>query len=259
MHLLLPPSESKAAGGRGRPLRNRPPDDSPLGRGRAATLQALTELVGGDPVRAAAALLLPPGVAASALAMNAAVLHSPTTPALRRYTGTVYEGFAVSSLNSDEQRLAARSTLIFSGLFGIVRGDEAVPAYRVPAKATLPGVGVAATFWRPVLEPVLEPLLRRGLVVDLRSTDYTAMWRPSRTAAGRVVAVRVLSPAPRGGHAVISYNSKFWKGRLAAALVRRAATGAPVSTADDVAEAWLECGGVDSVARTSGGLDLYSA
>jgi hypothetical protein len=259
VHLLLPPSESKSLGGRGRPLRSRPHDDTPLGRGRGAAVLALAELVGGDATRAAEALLLPPGIASDALATNAAVLDAPTTPALRRYSGTVYEGLAVSSLRPDEQRLAARSTLIFSGLFGVLRGDEPIPAYRVPAKAVLPGLGIASSFWRPVLVEVLDPILRRGLIVDLRSTDYAAMWRPATPTADRVVAVRVLSPAPRGGHAVISYNSKLAKGRLAAALVRRVAGGQPVRTRDDVAAAWLECGGVDSVPSRSGGLDLYSA
>lgn len=213
----------------------------------------------GDPDRAAQALLLPAGIAPAALAANAEVLDSPTTPALHRYTGTVYEGFAVSSLGADEQRLAARSIWIFSGLFGVVRGDEPVPAYRVPAKAVLPGLGVASTFWRPVLADVLQLVLRRGLIVDLRSTDYAAMWRPPAPMTDRVVAVRVLSPLPRGGHAVISYNSKHAKGRLAAALIRRAAGGAPVRTADDVARAWIDCGGIDCIAGRSGGLDLYSA
>jgi cytoplasmic iron level regulating protein YaaA (DUF328/UPF0246 family) len=259
VHLLLPPSESKSLGGRGRPLRRRTPDAGPLGRSRAAALGALTALVAGDPAQAAEALLLPAGVATAALAANAAVLDAATTPALHRYTGTVYEGFAVSSLGAQEQRLAGRSTWIFSGLFGVVRGDEPVPAYRVPAKAVLPGLGVASTFWRPVLADVLRLLLRRDLIVDLRSTDYAAMWRPPATMAERVVGVRVLSPLPRGGHAVISYNSKHAKGRLAAALVRRAAGGKPVRTADDVAQAWIECGGTDCVAGQSGGLDLYSA
>ncbi|MDT4911978.1 MAG: uncharacterized protein QOC66_1106 [Pseudonocardiales bacterium] len=259
MHLLLPPSENKSVGGRGRALRTRLGEDGALGRGRTAALRALGELIAGDPARAADALLLPPGVAVEALATNAAVFDSPTTPALRRYAGTVYDGFAVSTLRSDEQRYALRSTLIFSGLFGVVRGDEPVPAYRVPAKAVLPGLGVASTFWRPLLVDVLGQILRRGLVVDLRSSDYAAMWRPSPAMAQRVVPVRVLSPAPHGGHAVISYNSKHAKGRLAAELVRRAVAGIPVDTADDVAEAWMHCGGVDWRAGRSGGLDLYSA
>jgi hypothetical protein len=258
VHLLLPPSEAKAAGGRGRPLAARGLPDGPLGTGRRSTLGALQQLLGGDPVAAAAALLLPTGVADHALAVNAAVLDSPTTPALRRYAGVVYDGLAFDRLAPVEQRLAGRSVLVFSGLFGVVRGDEPLPAYRVPAKAVLPGLGVASTFWRPRLDEALEPMLRRGLVVDLRSTDYATMWRPPPTIVDRVVRVRVLSPAPRGGHAVISYNSKFEKGRLAAALIRRAVAGKPVESAHDVATAWRDCGGVDSVVAVGGGLDLYS-
>jgi hypothetical protein len=258
VHLLLPPSEGKTAGGRGRPLRARPADDSPLGRARRVTAAALAELVTGDPHAAAVALALPDGVAAAALTANNRVLDSPTTPALRRYAGVVYDGLDFDGLPPGAQRVAARSTIIFSGLFGVVRGDEPVPAYRVPAKAVLPGVGVAATFWRPVLGDVLAATLRRGLVVDLRSGDYAAMWRPGIEFASRFVAVRVLSPAPRGGHAVISYNSKYAKGRLAAALVRRAATGRLPDTVDDVAAAWLDCDGADCVATGAGRLDLYT-
>ncbi|MBN9619288.1 MAG: peroxide stress protein YaaA, partial [Actinobacteria bacterium] len=130
MHLLLPPSEGKTAGGRGRPLRSRPADDTLLGQARATTLKALRELVGGDPGAAAEALLLPSGVAAEALATNARVLDTPTTPALRRYAGVVYDGLGYADLPADQQRLAGRTVLIFSGLFGVVRGDEPVPHYR---------------------------------------------------------------------------------------------------------------------------------
>jgi cytoplasmic iron level regulating protein YaaA (DUF328/UPF0246 family) len=124
-----------------------------------------------------------------------------------------------------------------------VRGDEPVPLYRLPAKAVLPRLGVAATFWRPVLADVVPRLVGAGLVVDLRSSDYAAMWRPRGELATRTVAVRVLSPLPGGGRGVVSYPSKFAKGELAAALVRRAAAGDPVERAEDVAAAWLAAGG----------------
>jgi hypothetical protein len=256
VHLLLPPSEGKARGGRGRPLRDRLGDD-PLGEARRRTIDALLDLVGGDPGAAAAALLLPAGMAAVALATDADVLDARTMPALRRYAGVVYDGLALDTLTAAEQRLALRSTFVFSGLFGVVRGDEPIPDYRVPAKAVLPGIGVAGTFWRPILTEVLATTLRRGLVVDLRSSDYAAMWRPNRADADRVLAVRVLSPTPRGGHAVISYTSKLAKGRVAAALVRRRAAGRPVASVDDVAAAWADCGGLDCV-PTAGGVDLYT-
>ncbi|MDT4970512.1 MAG: uncharacterized protein QOG22_655 [Pseudonocardiales bacterium] len=226
---------------------------------RAAALSALQTLVNGDPEVAAQALLLPPGVATDALAANAAVADSPTTPALRRYTGVVYDGLGFGVLAPAAQRIAGRSILVCSGLFGVVRGDEPIPLYRVPAKATLPGLGIAGTFWRAALLDVMPAMLGRGLVIDLRSGDYAAMWRPAAASTRRVLTVRVLSPNQRGGHAVLSYPSKFAKGRLAGALVSRVAVGLPVQGMDDVAAAWRDSGGTRSEAAGSNHLDLYTA
>jgi cytoplasmic iron level regulating protein YaaA (DUF328/UPF0246 family) len=81
-------------------------------------------------------------------------------------------------------------------------------------------------------------MLRGAVIVDLRSSDYAAMWRPDREVARRVITVRVLSPTPSGRLAVVSYASKLAKGQLAATLIRREAAGVRVRCADDVADAW---------------------
>jgi cytoplasmic iron level regulating protein YaaA (DUF328/UPF0246 family) len=221
-------------------------------------LAALDRLIAGPRAAAAAALLLPPAVIDAALAANAAVRDSATLPALRRYAGTVYEGLDHQNLDAAQQRVAARTVLTFSGLFGVVRGDEPVPNYRVPAKAVLPGVGVAATAWRPVLDEAMPTLLGRGLVVDLRSSDYAAMWRPRGELATRTVGVRVLSPLPSGGRGVVSYPSKFAKGKLTAALVRRLAAGEQVRTAEDVATTWLAAGGLDAEVEAADRVVLHT-
>jgi hypothetical protein len=206
-------------------------------------LDALERLLAAPRADAADALLLPPAAVDDALRADAAARTSRTRPALERYAGVVYDGLASADLDAAAQRLARRTVLVFSGLFGVVRGDEPVPNYRVPAKAALPGVGVVGTFWRPVLDEAVPSLLDRGLVVDLRSSDYAAMWRPRGEIARRTVRVRVLSPLPGGGRGVVSYPSKFAKGRLTGALMRRAASGAAVRTAADVVAAWLDVGG----------------
>jgi len=256
VRVLLPPSEAKRPGGRGRPLRRQP--DGPLGAARERALRALRELVAADAGAAAAALLLPPGVARDALAANAGVAEAPTMPALRRYAGVVYDGLAWGTLTPAAQRVAARSALIFSGLLGVVRGDEPVPAYRVPAKAVLPGIGVVGTFWRPVLDDALPAMLGKGLVVDLRSSDYAAMWRPRGALVERMLSVRVLSPVPRGGQGVVSYSSKLAKGQLFGALATRVASGGSVATAEDVADAWLSAGGSHCEAGPPGQLIIYT-
>jgi cytoplasmic iron level regulating protein YaaA (DUF328/UPF0246 family) len=258
VRILLPPSETKSRGGRGRPITGRNASGV-LAAPRAAALNALRTLMAGDPDRAAQALLLPPGIAAEALAANSVVSDSPTAAALRRYTGVVYDGLGFGVLGPEAQRFAGRSILVWSGLFGVVRGDEPVPFYRVPAQAALPGLGVAGTFWRAALRDVVPVMLGRGLVVDLRSGDYAAMWRPDATIARRLLTVRVLSPNQRGGHAVLSYQSKFAKGRLARGLVTRAAAGLPVEGIDDVVATWQACDGAGCEASGPMHLDLYPA
>lgn len=225
-------------------------------------LQALTALLA-DPDQAAAALLLPPSVAEVAIALNRAVNTSPTMPAIRRYTGIVYTGLDAANLSEKARQLANRELLIFSGLFGVLRATEPVPAYRVPSAAALPGVGILATFWRRQLaEPLTDLLGQRGPIIDLRSTDYAAMWQPAPDSAQsrRLLTVRMLSRRPGGDYGVISYQSKLAKGRLAAALLERAAQGLPVRSSDDVQAAWAELGGTSAEARKQRigqALDLY--
>ena len=259
MRVLLPPSEAKTSGGSGRPLAGRAAHPV-LGTARDRTLDALEELLQQPRDAVARALLLPPGVVDETLASDALVRSSPTAPALERYAGTVYDGLAFAQLPPDRRRVLGRSVLIFSGLFGVVRGDEAVPAYRVPGKAVLPGIGVAATYWRPVLDTAMPQLLGRGhgLVVDLRSGDYSAMWRPRGSSARQVITVRVLSPLPNGGWGVVSAASKFAKGRLTGALAARLAAGGSVDTMHDVADAWLEAGGLRAEEGAGSELVVYT-
>lgn len=242
MLLLLPPSEGKATGGDGPSLRSLLEGCSPsVASARAHVVDALLELVAGPPEAAAAALLLPAGVRDGALAGNRAVLDSPTMPALRRYAGVVYDGLGAAGLPAGARAAATRHVVVFSGLLGIVRADEFIPWYRVPAKAALPRVGIASTYWRTVLGPVMTAALEAepdGLVVDLRSSDYASMWRPAPSEAPRVASVRVLTERANGSRAVVSFDSKLGKGRLAQALLRRQARArSPLAVADVVA-AW---------------------
>jgi cytoplasmic iron level regulating protein YaaA (DUF328/UPF0246 family) len=247
MRILLPPSEAKQGGGRGKPLASRSAN-TPLDEARQAVLHALGVLLRSGAAEATRSLFLPGSIAAQALADNARVTTTGTRPALDRYAGIVYDGLAAAALSPTARRLANRDVLVLSGLLGVVRGGDPVPNYRVPAKATLPGLGVAGTYWRRKLADLLPPLLGAGLIVDLRSSDYAAMWRPERGDAlnERMVGVRVLSPRPDGSLGVISYPSKYHKGKLAAGLIERAAAGQSVDTAEDVIRTWLDIGGKDA-------------
>lgn len=249
MRILLPPSEAKHQGGTGRSLERRSAGH-PIDEPRQLAFTALDSLLA-DPGAAATALLLPPSVAQAAIADNGRVRTSPTMPAMRRYAGVLYEGLAITGLSQTAQTAAGRDLLIFSGLFGVLRGRDPVPTYRVPAKASLPGLGSAAGFWRAQLPELMPALLDGGPLIDLRSSDYAPMWQPAPgdRRPRNWVTVRVLSRRPDGSLGVISYSSKLGKGRLAGALLERQAAGEAVTSAEDVADAWRRLGGSDARLR----------
>jgi cytoplasmic iron level regulating protein YaaA (DUF328/UPF0246 family) len=245
VRILLPPSEAKRPGGDGPPVhfgRDR------LGAARRRAATALSRFAA--QAGAAEALALPARSAADELLADRRVRASATMPALLRYAGIVYDGLDAPSLGRAERAAADASVLIFSGLWGVVRADELVPNYRLPAAAALPELGIMATYWRPLLDRAVPPMLGDGLVIDLRSSDYAAMWRPRPELRERVVVVRVLSRRPSGPPAVISYPSKLGKGKLTRALLGRGA-----ATVEDVLDAWRAAGGWDGQ-RTARGLDL---
>src|SRR4051812_25069257 len=177
VRILLPPSEGKRPGGAGEPLRATGLGPEPLGGARRRVLDAVRRLCAERPDAARELLRLPPAVAKVALAANVSVWDAPTMPALDRFAGTLYDAFDVGSLTRSARARAAESVLVFDGAFGLLGGDEPVPDHRVPASGVLPDLGTVTGIWRPVLDESLPVLLDGHLVVDLRSSDYAAMWR----------------------------------------------------------------------------------
>lgn len=226
--LLLPPSETKRPGGNGPAVDLTALAFPTLLPVRRRLRDALTALAGSaldrDPEPALRALGLS-STQRDQLDVNAALRTAPTSPALFRYTGVLYDAFDPDGLTAAERKRAADRVVIASALFGAVRGGDPIPAYRLSAASRLPGFGTLAALWKPLLGPVLAEL--PGLVVDLRSGAY-ARFAPVRDA----VMVRVLSVAADGSRSVVSHVNKHTKGLLARAL---ATTTVPPTDADGVA------------------------
>jgi cytoplasmic iron level regulating protein YaaA (DUF328/UPF0246 family) len=206
--VLLPPSETKAEGGDGDRLDLAAlsfPDLSPV---RRKLIDALVELAADVPASIAALGLS--GRQVAEVARNAALFDSPTTPALRRYTGVLYDTLDYPSLTKAETSRANARLVVASALFGVVRADDPIPAYRCSGDSTLAGIGPLAALWRPALEPALGEL--DELVVDLRSGTYAHLARLPDAVTVRVVTDRT------GRRLAVSHFNKAAKGRLARAL-----------------------------------------
>jgi cytoplasmic iron level regulating protein YaaA (DUF328/UPF0246 family) len=218
--VLLPPSETKRAGGDGPPLRLDRLSFSELDPVRKALLDEVVDL-SADPEASRSALGLSPKQDAE-IGHNAALLAAPTMPAIDRYTGVLYDALDIGSLRGAGAVRARQRLAVGSALFGLLRADDPVPAYRLSATSKLPGSASLAVRWRPVLEPVLTDIADRELVVDLRSGSYAALGR-----LPAAVRVDVLAEHPDGRRTVISHFNKAHKGRLARLLATT--TGEPDS------------------------------
>jgi cytoplasmic iron level regulating protein YaaA (DUF328/UPF0246 family) len=176
--VLLPPSEGKTAPHRGKPAE----------LGALAFADALT------PLRAELVDAVDPGLRSV-----------PSAAAAKVYTGVLFQALGLPELPG----AARRRVLIFSGLWGVVRPGDRIPAYKLPVGAKLPGSGPLAARWRG---PLREALPDRGLVVDMRSGPYATMWTPRRAT---VVGVRAFTPEGK----VISHMVKATRGRVARVLL----------------------------------------
>jgi cytoplasmic iron level regulating protein YaaA (DUF328/UPF0246 family) len=223
--VLLPPSEAKAAGGDGPPVGRRPPLSTPaLGAARRDLLAAIRAAARTDRAELVAGLRLPASVADAALRADLRAATAPTMPALRRYAGVLYQALDVASLPPGAARRVEAAVIVASGLWGAVRGVDLVPDYRVPAAGRVPGLGGVAAHWREPLAALMPSLVGEQAVLDLRSTDYLAMWRPGPGLRGRVLQVRVLADSGTGrAPSSVSYHAKWVKGLLVRqlALLRR--------------------------------------
>ncbi|MFE9607605.1 peroxide stress protein YaaA [Streptomyces sp. NPDC006012] len=235
MLVLLPPSEGKAASGRGAALKPQSLSLPGLSAARAAVLDELVELCTGDEGKAREVLGLSEGLRGE-VAKNAALRTAGTRPAGEVYTGVLYDALGLASLDPAAKRRAARALLVFSGLWGALRVTDRIPSYRCSMGVRLPGLGALGTHWRGPLAEALPPAAGSGLVLDLRSTAYAAAWKPQGEVAGRTATVRVLHAPTRK---VVSHFNKATKGRIVRSLL---SSGAAPEGPGELVEALRDLG-----------------
>ncbi|MFJ5778709.1 peroxide stress protein YaaA [Streptomyces sp. NPDC093094] len=235
MLVLLPPSEGKAASGRGTPLKPESLSLPGLGAARAAVLDELVELCAGDEVKAREVLGLSEGLRGE-VAKNTELRTAGTRPAGEIYTGVLYDALDLATLDTAARQRAARSLLVFSGLWGAVRVTDRIPSYRCSMGVKLPGLGALGAHWRGPMAEVMPEAAGSGLVLDLRSSAYAAAWKPKGEVAGRTASVRVLHAPTRK---VVSHFNKATKGRIVRALL---GAGAAPRTPAQLVEALRDLG-----------------
>ncbi len=205
MLVLLPPSETKAIGGEDAPLDLDALSFPELNPVRDKLVSALTDLARDVPASLKALDISERQV--DEVHRNAQLRTSETLPALARYTGVLYDSLDFTTLRKADRERAYQRLAVASALFGVIRGGDPVPAYRLSGGSTLPAHGSLRTLWKPVLEPVFKEA--DEFVVDLRSGAYSSLAR-----IPHAVVVRVITSEGK----VVSHFNKAHKGLLARAI-----------------------------------------
>jgi cytoplasmic iron level regulating protein YaaA (DUF328/UPF0246 family) len=214
MLLLLPPSETKRDGGDpARPLDLGALSFPELTASRRAAIAAVRRL-SRNLKAATAGLRLGPSQRFE-IDRNRVLGSSPCMPALDRYTGVLFDGLDAARLTPDERSFAGGSVAIASALFGLLRADDMIPAYRLSHDSRLPGLSLKS-HWKV---PVTAALARaEGPILDLRSEGYVALGPlPERPDA---VTVRVVAEGDDGRRRALNHFNKTAKGEFTRAVVR---------------------------------------
>jgi len=231
--ILLPPSEGKTPATAGDAVAWATLSFPELNAYRAKVLEGLGTVSAHED---ALALL---GVGASLRAdveRNTRLHAEPAAPANQVYSGVLYDALDYNSLTPTQRKRADECVLVISALWGAIRFGDRVPAYRLSMATALPDVGRLASFWKPQLNAALAAETDGELLVDCRSSTYTAAWAPPPS---QTVAVNVFTEV-NGARKVVSHFAKHTRGELARHLLARRgkAPQKPAQLQKAAAERW---------------------
>lgn len=155
------------------------------------------------------ALKLSDKLAETERARNLALCNGPRMPVLERYTGVLYDALDVASLPDAARSWALEHCFIQSALWGLVRGSDAIPAYRCSASTRL-GKHSMKQRWARTCAAVLAE--HEGVILDLRSKSYAELGPlPDRDNA---FVLEFVTRMPNGELKQLNHFNKQGKGEF---------------------------------------------
>ena len=198
MLFLLPPSETKAPGGKQINIHHAAQTFGGLNAARLEVLQKL-----GDK----------------------SLADAQTMPAIQRYTGTLYSAIhgrglkgtptEHNQLTPDELKLAKQYVLIQSALFGLIAATDLIPVYKLAPNKLLNGLNLKSHWTKA--HSAVWPRLARGPIIDLRSKAYAELAPVPEDL--EVYSVTVYVQREDGSREQLNHFNKKAKGQLVRAAL----------------------------------------
>jgi len=219
--ILLPPSEGKRPGGDGPAWSINSCSFPTLDATRKKIITALLAAMRAPEADRAKLLSVKGSALAASTATNRVLRRSPTTPAIDRYDGVLYDALDAGSLAKRARSRLDSDVIIFSGLFGAVMPGDPIPDYKLKMGGSLPGVGNVSLLWRTPLTKALSPILDGRSLWNLLPKEHDNAWVCPTDATTRTMSVKFLDEAVRTKGQPRSFTTvNHWNKLLKGALVR---------------------------------------
>lgn len=130
------------------------------------------------------------------------IANAPRIEALRLYSGVAYKALDFASLEKKAQDFLLESTLIFSNLFGLVRGFDPLPYYHLNQNYRSKNLSLNALYkaQRDEISAFLDKI-----IIDLRAGVYVKAY-PLKSA--NFCQPHYILPIPKG----TSHQAKLYRG-----------------------------------------------
>ncbi|PKP45816.1 MAG: peroxide stress protein YaaA [Bacteroidetes bacterium HGW-Bacteroidetes-11] len=138
-------------------------------------------------------------------------------PALSAFKGDVYEGLKAWELNDEQIEFAGKHLRILSGLYGLLKPDDLMLAYRLEMGTNLEGKGFKNLyqFWGDKITKAVKQAIKESgnnILVNLASDEY------SKAVDFKATKARIVTPVfnefKNGTYKFISYNGKRARGLM---------------------------------------------
>ncbi len=107
------------------------------------------------------------------------IFTAPKLEAIRRYSGVAYEYLAYDTLPSQAQEYLKANTIIFSNLYGPLRGSDKIANYKVKQGNSIGGIE-PDKFYKDRFSYQLDLYLGTSDILDLRAGYYDKFYKTSR-------------------------------------------------------------------------------
>lgn len=152
------------------------------------------------------------------------IYSAPLMSALDRYSpGVMYASMDFPGLPTGAQRRLLENGVVVSGLFGLLRPDDLIPAYRLAMNAIVPGIGPVSEYWRPHISCLLNEAIEGRFVWDLLPETHRAAWDDDHAYAQRAHVEFLVNGAE--GLEPVQGDKGSLRGQLVNFIMRETAEG----------------------------------